>query len=120
MNERCPAKTEWYFPDGYLPDSSDKVSHESLCVLNIGATDAKLELVLYYEDREPIRGFFALCPSKRSLHIRMDKLKGKDGIKVAECTPYSIYFVSDVPVMCQYTRVDATKPSYTLMTTMGL
>jgi len=120
VDDKSPAKTVWYFPDGYLPDTSDHISHESLCVLNMGPSAARLELILYFEDRDPVTGFFVTCGSRRSLHIRMDRLKNEGGLAVPECTPYSIHCVSDVPVMCQYTRVDATKPPYTLMTAMGL
>jgi hypothetical protein len=119
-HEQCPAKTEWYFPDGYLPDTSNNISHESLCVLNMGETEARLDITFYYEDREPLGGYSVVCPSRRTRHIRFDKLKNKNGVSVPECVPYSIHLSSDVPVMCQYTRVDATKPSYTLMTTIGL
>jgi hypothetical protein len=114
------AKTEWYFPDAYLPDTSTNISHEAICVLNTASQDAKLEISLYYGDQEPLTGFQVVCPSKRSKHIRTDTLKNKNGATVKERVPYAIHVSSDIPVMCQYTRVDATKPSYTLMTTMGL
>jgi hypothetical protein len=117
---KCPAKHEWFFPDTYLPDITDNVSHESICVLNIGDIDATIEITLYFEDREPIGNFFALCPAKRTNHIRFDKIKSKEGVSIPQCTPYSVHILSDVPVMCQYTRVDATRPHYSLMTTMGL
>ena len=115
-----PAKTEWYFPDAYLPDTSTNISHEAICVLNTSNQDAKLEITLFYGDREPLTGFQVICPSKRSKHFRTDSLQSKNGEKVKEQVPYAIHVSSDIPVMCQYTRVDATKPAYTLMTAMGL
>ena len=120
MSSAHPAATDWYFPDTYLPDISNNISHESLCVLNLTDNDAELMLTLYFEDRDPLKGFAAMCPPKRSRHIRLEKLSGKDGYAIPECVPYAIHLSSSVPVLCQYTRVDATKPAYSLMTTMGL
>ena len=120
MSSKSPASTEWYFPDAYLPDTSNGISHESLCVLNLADSDAELKFTFYYEDREPLCGYFAECPSKRTRHIRLDRLENHEGIPVQRCVPYAIHISSSVSVLCQYTRVDATKPSYSLMTTMGL
>ena len=113
-------KRNGFFLITYLPDISDKISHESVCVLNLEEKGAKIELILYYENQDPKGGYFALCPSKRTNHIRLDKIKNLDGEGIAQCVPYSIHLKSDIPVLCQYTRVDATKPSYSLMTTMGI
>ena len=120
MSSTSPASTEWYFPDAYLPDTSNGISHESPCVLNLADSDAELKLTLYYEDREPLGGYFAVCPSKRTRHIRLDLLENDEGRPVQRCVPYAVHISSNVSVLCQYTRVDATKPSYSLMTTMGL
>ena len=120
MSCNTPSCTEWYFPDAYLPDTSNNISHESLCVLNLADADAEVKLTLYYEDNEPLTGYAVTCPSQRTRHIRIDKLRDKDGTSVQECVPYSIHVSSNVPILCQYTRVDATAPSYSLMTTMGL
>jgi hypothetical protein len=43
-----------------------------------------------------------------------------DGRPLQQCVPYAIHVSSNVPIFCQYTRVDATVPSYALMTAMGL
>jgi hypothetical protein len=120
LTDHSPAKTTWFFPDTYLPDTSNQISHEALCVLNITDTDADLEITLYFEDSVPLDGFTSVCPSMRTRHIRLDTLISKDGISIPRCVPYSIRLKSNIPVLCQYTRLDATKPSYTLMTAMGL
>lgn len=114
------AKCDWYFPDTFLPDTSDGISHESVCVLNVGKTDAHIKLVLYFEDRESMEEFEVVCQAGRTNHIRFDKLSGKEGEMIPRCIPYSVWLHSDVPVLCQYTRVDASLPQRTLMTTMGI
>jgi hypothetical protein len=114
------AKVDWFFPDAYLPDTTNRISHEALCVLNVSEIDALLELTCYYEQREPLDGFQLLCPAKRTKHFRLDHLRNKEGISIEQCLPYALHVSSSVPVLCQYTRVDATNPHYALMTTMGL
>ncbi len=114
------AKCDWFFPDTFLPDISDGISHEALCVLNVEDQDAHLTLKLYFEDAEPMEGFEAVCPAQRTNHIRFDKFFSRDGKAIPQCKGYAVWLHSDVPVLCQYTRVDATKPDRALMTTMGL
>ena len=114
------AKTDWYFPDSFLPNISDGVSHESVCVLNVGDTAAEVELVCFFEDDEPLRGFQVICAPRRTNHIRLDKIKNNKGIQIPQNRPYAIGVHSSQPILCQYTRVDATEPAHTLMTTVGL
>ena len=56
-------KTTWLIPDGYMSNTAtgDLVSHESVCVLNLSGETAHIDLTLYFEDREPLRGFHATC-----------------------------------------------------------
>jgi len=114
------AKTDWYFPDTYLPDISDGISHEAVCVLNLSDREADVTLTLYFEDRGPMTGFSAVCGANRTNHIRLDRIRSADGSPIPQTTPYSIALHASVPVFAQYTRLDATKPPYTLMTAMGL
>lgn len=120
MKEQNSAKCDWYFPDTYLNDTSDGISHEAVCVLNIGEKDATISMKFFFEQREPMEGFTAVCKANRTNHIRFDRLKNGRGEAVPQCVPYSVWVHSDVPVFCQYTRVDASLPNHSLMTTMGL
>lgn len=118
-NAYTPGKCEWYFPDAFLPDISDGISHEAICVLNLGQSGAHIELTLYFEDSEPLSGFSVLCGAGRTEHIRLDRIRSGNGISIPQCRPYAVRLCSDQPVLCQYTRVDAERPGG-LMTTMGL
>lgn len=46
-------KCEWFIPDAFYPekDNGDYVSHEAVCVLNTGKTEARIDFTLYFEDR---------------------------------------------------------------------
>lgn len=59
-------KCEWFIPDAFYPekDNGDYVSHEAVCVLNTGKTEARIDFTLYFEDRPPMGGFSAVCPGQ--------------------------------------------------------
>lgn len=113
--------TTWLIPDAYWPEfSSGKFpSHESVCILNTGDTDAVVSMTLYFEDRDPMTGFKAVCPARRTNHARMDKIKNKDGQSVPKAIPYAILVESSVPVVIQYSRMDTTQAEMTLMTAIA-
>ena len=113
-------KTDWYFPDAFLPHPEDNISHEAVCILNISQEDVIVELVLYFEDQAPMTGFTVQCGANRTKHIRMDHIKNARGESVPSDIPYALWVHSSHPVFCQYTRVDASLPNRSLMTAMGL
>lgn len=114
-------KTEWIIPDGFMSDteSGNYVSHEAVCVLNLNNECAEVEISIYFEDREPLAGFVTTCDAKRCHHVRLDKLENKDGVKIPREVPYAIYVKSNIPVVCQHSRMDVTQPEMTLMTTIA-
>ena len=112
----------WYIPDGYLPPTSypgSLVSHEAVCVLNTGPNDATVRLTIYFEDREPLRDLTSRVPAERTLHIRLDKPEYTGGQRLPTGVPYAIRVESDVPVIVQHSRLDATQPALALFTTMA-
>lgn len=58
MPKRTVGSKLWLIPDCYLPAESTGglESHESTCVLNLGARPATITLTAYFEDREPLKG----------------------------------------------------------------
>ena len=114
-------KTTWLIPDGYMSGSKtgDLVSHEAVCVLNLSGKTAHIDLTLYFEDREPLRGFHATCDHERTHHIRLDKQVNDDGISIPREVPYAILVESDTPIVVQCSRLDVTQPEYALMTTIA-
>lgn len=114
-------KTEWVIADGFMSDteSGNYVSHEAVCVLNLNDECAEVELEIYFEDREPLLGFVASCSPKRCNHIRLDKIENENGVKIPREVPYAIYVKSNIPVVCQHSRMDVSDPKMTLMTTIA-
>lgn len=114
-------KREWLIADCYWPEITTPghyVSHEAICVLNTSDKDAEIAITLYFEDREPMTGFTAVCGARRTSHIRMDALKSGDGSAVPMGVPYAALVVSTQNVVCQYSRIDTTQVNETFGTTM--
>lgn len=114
-------KKQWLIADGYMSDTKNGefVSHEAVCVLNLSAETANINITVYFEDREPLRGFKAECPSERTNHIRLDKIENNEGVKIPHEVPYALLIESDVPVVCQHSRMDVSQAEMTLMTTIA-
>lgn len=114
-------KNVWMIADGYMSDTQkgDLVSHEAICVLNLSGEDAHIELTVYFEDAEPLRGIRAVCKHERANHIRLDKAVSADGRKIPKDTPYAVLVESDRPVVVQASRLDVSQPEYALMTTIA-
>ena len=111
----------WFIPDAYYPQKSsgEFPSHEAVCVLNPGAADANIELTLYFEDRDKMDGFKAVCKAERTNHIRLDRLKDAKGNSIPMGVPYAIMVHSDRKIVVQYSRMDTSQAEMALMTTMG-
>lgn len=114
-------KKQWLIADGYMSDTKngDFVSHEAVCVLNLSNETANINITIYFEDREPLKGFVAECQSERTNHIRLDKIENKDGVKIPLGVPYALLIESNVPVVCQHSRMDVSQAEMTLMTTIA-
>ncbi|WP_458462323.1 sensory rhodopsin transducer [Paenibacillus sp.] len=112
--------TYWVIPDGYIPPESRGTleSHESICVLNTGASDAELHITIYFEDREPLEEIVAEVPARRTKHIRTASLRSGEQ-SIPPGVPYAITVSSNIPVIIQYSRLDTTQPELALMSVMA-
>ena len=113
----------WLIPDGYLAtppgDGKPYQSHEAICVLNTGITDAHIRLDLYFEDRDPIKDIQVVVKAERTLHVRLDKPEHLNGAVIPRDVPYAMRVRSDVPIIVQYSRLDTTQTNIALMTTIA-
>ncbi|MBB3109991.1 hypothetical protein FHS18_002054 [Paenibacillus phyllosphaerae] len=110
----------WIIPDGYIPPTSagTLLSHESICVLNCSSEEALLKLTIFFEDREPIEDILVVIPGRRTKHVRTSSL-AKNGESIPVGVPYAIELISDIPVVVQYSRLDATQAENALMSVMA-
>ncbi|MEK8126519.1 sensory rhodopsin transducer [Paenibacillus filicis] len=112
--------TYWVIPDAYIPEKSSGglTSHESVCVLNTSSEDAQLLFTIFFEDREPVEDIPYLVEARRTKHIRTSTLL-QEGMPPPAGVPYAIEVKSQIPVIVQYSRLDATQAENALMSVMA-
>jgi hypothetical protein len=115
-------RTIWAIAEGYIPGGSTGAgrsmeSHETICVLNAGETDARLELTLYFADREPVGPYRLQVPARRTRHFRFNDLA--DPAPVPRDTDYASVLRSDVPVVVQHSRLDSRQAELALLSTIA-
>jgi hypothetical protein len=122
LNEAAIGKHIWAIPEGYIPPESNgpspqMTSHEAACILNAGDQDAHVELMVYFEEKEPVGPYALAIPSKRTRHFRFNELF--DPEPIPKGTNYSSVIRSDVPVVVQHTRLDSRQAENALLSTIA-
>ncbi|HET8654166.1 MAG TPA: sensory rhodopsin transducer [Longimicrobiaceae bacterium] len=112
----------WAIPDGYIPGSSsgagrDMESHEAICILNAGASDARVAITVFFEDRDPVGPYRFTVPARRTHHLRVNDFDDPEPIPRA--TPYASVVESDVPIVVQASRLDTRQAENALLSTVA-
>lgn len=113
----------WAIPEGYIPgqsvDPNDHalMSHEAACLLNPTSDDAKVEITVFFENREPVGPYRIDLPARRTLHLRFNDLK--DPEPIPRDTSYASLIESSVPIVVQHTRLDSRNPYIALLSTIA-
>jgi hypothetical protein len=112
----------WAIAEGYIPASStgpepQMTSHETVCILNTGDRDAKVEITIYYKDREPGGPYRVTVGARRTKHLRFNDLIDPEPIPLD--TDYASVIRSDVPVVVQHTRLDSRQAENALLSTIA-
>lgn len=114
-------KKIWFFPDGERPPfgESPLKGHESYVILNPNEVVAHIEITLYFEDRDPVRGICVTVEAERvrCLQTHNPEHFGEHTLSVE--TQYAAKITSDVPVIVQYGRLDPRQENLAYYTTMG-
>lgn len=114
----------WYFPDGDRPPmvQGSPEPHEALMILNVSDRTAQVLLDVFWTDRPPTFGLPVSVEAERVVSLRAPWSEvDADGapFDIPVRTQYALRVRSDVPVICQYGRLEMV-PSFALYTTMGL
>jgi hypothetical protein len=117
-----PGRKTWAIAEGFIPGESTgpspmMTSHETVCMLNAGDTDAHVEITIFFEDRDPVGPYRVTVPARRTKHLRYNDLR--DPAPVPRNTPYASTMVSDVPIVCQHTRLDSRQAANALLSTIA-
>ncbi|MCU0545464.1 MAG: sensory rhodopsin transducer [Oscillatoriaceae cyanobacterium Prado104] len=115
-------RTCWAIAEGYIPAYSNGpepqfTSHETVCILNASDRDARIEITIYYSDREPVGPYRETVPARRTKHIRFNNLQIPEPIPLD--TDFASVIESDVPVVVQHTRLDSRQAENALLSTIA-
>ncbi|KAB2903088.1 MAG: sensory rhodopsin transducer [Kofleriaceae bacterium] len=114
-------RTRWAIAEGYIPGQSTgpepaMTSHETVCILNAGPTDALVKITIYFADREPLPPYALVVPAQRTRHVRFNDLADPE---LPRDTDYASVIESDVPVVVQHTRLDSRQAANALLSTIA-
>ncbi|MEW5744608.1 MAG: sensory rhodopsin transducer [Nitrospirota bacterium] len=115
-------RTTWAIPGGRIPLNStgpepDFTSNEELCILNAGYQDAKVEITVFYESRDPVGPYRITVPAKRTRHVRFNDLIAPEAMPLD--TDYACIVDSDVAIVVQFNRRDTSRAENALMGVMA-
>lgn len=114
-------KTRWAIAEGYIPDGStgegpEFESHETLCILNACEDAAQVRVTLFFEDREPVGPYAVDVPPRRTVHVRFNHFEDPP---VPRGLTYASVIESNVPIVCQHTRLDSRQAELALLSTIA-
>lgn len=120
--DRTIGRIRWAIAEGYIPPTSNgpepqMTSHETVCILNAGESDAHVEIHVFFADREPAGPYRVTVPARRTRHVRFNELDDPEAIPSG--TDFASLIESNVPVVVQHTRLDSRQSENALLSTMA-
>jgi hypothetical protein len=114
-------RRRWAIAEGYIPTESTgpapaMTSHETVCILNASAEEARVTLTVYYADREPV-AYRLTVPARRTRHVRFNDLTDPERIPLG--TDFASVVEASVPVVVQHTRLDSRQAANALLSTIA-
>lgn len=118
---RSLGRRRWACAEGYIPGWSNGpepefLSHETACLLNTSDEHARVEITVYFTDRDPAGPYVIEVPAERTRHVRFNELEDPEPVPAG--TDYAWVVESDVPVVVQHTRLDSRQSENALLTTV--
>jgi hypothetical protein len=112
----------WAIPEGYIPAGStgsgrELTSHETVCLLNAGDTEAHVEITIFFTDRAPAGPYRVVVPPRRTRHVRYNDLSDPEPVPLS--TDFASIIESDVPIIVQHTRLDSRQTALALLSTIA-
>ena len=119
---KCAGHKRWVIADGYIPpastgESRPLVSHDAICILNTCDQDARIDVTIFFTDREPAGPYNLVVKASRTKHFRFNEFINPE--PVPHDTDYASVIESDVPIVVQHTRLDSRQSSLALMSTIA-
>jgi hypothetical protein len=120
VSDHAIGARRWAIAEGYLPEWSngpapEMTSHEAVCLLNTAASDARVTLTVYFEDRDPI-DYYLTVPARRTLHQRFNDLEDPP---IPRGLGYACVIEADTPIVVQHTRLDSRQAENAVLSTIA-
>jgi hypothetical protein len=102
----------WVIPGGQIPLHSqgpepENTSRDELFLLNTGNKEARLEITIYYADRDPVGLYPLTVPPRRVRNVRFNDLIDPEALPLD--TPYAAVVQANVPIVVQFQRLDSSR-----------
>jgi hypothetical protein len=100
----------WVIPGGHIPLHSqgpepENTGRDELFLLNTGKVEARLEITIYYADRDPVGPYALTAPPRRVRNARFNDLIDPEALPLD--TPYAAVIEANVPIVVQFGRLDS-------------
>lgn len=122
--DRPIGRRVWVIAEGYIPSESHSPnssrameSHETACIVNPNDDDARVEITLYFADREPAGPYRMTVRARRTQHVRFNDLDDPEPAPLD--TDYASVIRSTAPIVVQHTRLDSRQPPHALLSTIA-
>lgn len=114
-------KKMWIIPYCELPEEGEGVliGHESVIVVNDNDFDVKIDVTLYFADRECYEGIVWTVGAKKVRCFRMNNVSDMCGFVVPFETQYAMKLASSGNIVVQYGRLDNRQMNLAYYTTLG-
>ena len=113
IGQRCWAIAEGYIPNWKKGPVSKLTSRETISLLNTTETDARVQIMIYFNDREPVGPYNINIPARRMRTLSFDDLIDPQPIPFD--TMFSSVIESDVPIVVQHVRLDPAQTEKALL-----
>ena len=113
----CWAVAEGYISPGSTGETRELTSHETLCILNAGAVEARVEITVYFADRTPPEPYVFSVGAQRTRHLRFNDFR--DPEPIPKGADFSSVVRASAPVVVQHTRLDTRQSALALLSTMA-
>jgi hypothetical protein len=115
-------KRKWIIPGGHVPLKStgrepDFLSQDRLAILNTGIETAKIEISVFYTNKEPVSYQTLEIKAKRLRKIRINDLINPAPVYLE--TDYALVIESDHNVVIQFLRMDTGNSGVSVLGTIA-
>ena len=114
-------KKVWIIPDCELPQEGEGIlkGHESVIIVNDSKKDAKIDVTIFFTEKEAYKGITWTVKAESVRCFRMNNIDDMCGFEVPYEIQYAMKLNSDQKIVVQYGRLDNRQTNLAYYTTLG-